>query len=142
MPNWVIEGILATSPRPGYSPGPEHSVPAPVVEDWLRETHAFGVASIICLIDQDQLWLYGRSLPEGLVERYRSSGFEVAHIPTADQQTVPFTAEQYETAWQAFEMLPKPVLVHCSAGMDRTGRVVRHILERLETSGEEIEANV
>jgi protein-tyrosine phosphatase len=142
MPNWVIEGVLATSPRPGYRPGPEHSVPADVVEAWIDETRHFGVASIICLIDRDQLWLYSRSLPEGLVGRYRASGFEVAHIPTVDQQTVPFTRAQYEEAWAAFEALPKPVLVHCSAGMDRTGRVVAHILERLEETGEEIEANV
>ena len=137
MPNWVIEGVLATSPRPGYRPGPEHAVPEHVVEDWLAETKTFGISSIICLIAGDQLWLYHRSVPEGLIERYRLSGFEVAHIPTLDQQTHPFTPEQYEQAWQSFVELPKPVLVHCSAGMDRTGRIVNHIiseLERLETS--------
>lgn len=132
MPNWVIEGVLATSPRPGYRPGPEHSVPEHVVEDWLSQTRDFGVSSIMCLIAGDQLWLYQRSIPEGLLERYRSYGFEVAHIPTLDQQTNPFTTAQYEQAWQAFVSLPKPVLVHCSAGMDRTGRVVSHILGQLE----------
>lgn len=137
MPNWVIDGLLATSPRPGYRPGPEHSVPEHVVDEWVAETRAFGVNSIICLIAADQLWLYHRSLPEGLLQRYRSSGFVVEHIPTLDQQTNPFSAEQYEQAWRAFVDLPKPVLVHCSAGMDRTGRIVNHILgelERLETA--------
>jgi len=137
MPNWVIEGVLATSPRPGYRPGPEHSVPAHVVEEWLAETKAFGINSIISLIAGDQLWLYRHSVPEGLIERYRLTGFEVAHIPALDQQTHPFTPEQYEQAWHSFLELPKPVLVHCSAGMDRTGRIVNHIvaeLERLEIS--------
>ncbi len=131
MPNWVVEGLLATSPRPGFRPGPELAVPEGVVEEWLLEAQAFGVASIICLIGDDQLWLYRRSVPEGLVARYRQAGFTVAHIPTLDQQTHPFTPDQYDLAWEHFQRLPKPVLVHCSAGMDRTGRIVRHILDRL-----------
>jgi len=132
MPNWVIEGVLATSPRPGYAPGPEHQVPLNVVRDWVQETLNFGIASVICLIHDDQLPLYHRSLPQGLISFYRESGLEVAHVPTFDQLTVPFSPAQYEEAWRAFLALPKPVLVHCSAGMDRTGRIVRHILERLD----------
>lgn len=131
MPNWVVEGIIATSPRPGFTPGPEHTVVDGIVEAWVDEAREFGIASIICLIGADQLWLYRRSVPEGLIERYRSAGFDVCHIPTVDQQTHPFSEEQYEHAWESFQRLPKPVLVHCSAGMDRTGRVVRYILERL-----------
>ena len=132
MPNWVVEGIIATSPRPGFTPGPEHTVVDGIVEAWVDEAREFGIASIICLIGADQLWLYRRSVPEGLIERYRSAGFEVCHIPTVDQQTHPFTEGQYEHAWESFQRLPKPVLVHCSAGMDRTGRVVRYILDRLD----------
>ena len=134
MPNWVVEGVIATSPRPGFTPGPEHTVVDGIVEAWVDEAREFGIASIICLIGADQLWLYRRSVPEGLIERYRSAGFEVCHIPTVDQQTHPFTDEEYEFAWESFQELPKPVLVHCSAGMDRTGRVVRYILERLDGS--------
>ena len=134
MPNWVVEGLIATSPRPGYRPGPEHTVPEGVLEAWVDDAREFGIASIICLIGGDQLWLYRRVAPDGLIASYRSAGFEVCHIPTADQQTHPFTPDEYEHAWESFQRLPKPVLVHCSAGMDRTGRVVNHILERLRTS--------
>lgn len=132
MPNWVIENLIATSPRPGYSPGPEHSVPVHVVDEWVSVTLDFGIRSIMCLIDEDQLWLYRHSLPEGLIVRYKNAGFTVAHIPTLDHLTHPFTPEQYELAWHSFLELPKPVLVHCSAGMDRTGRIVNHLLAQLE----------
>lgn len=135
MPNWVIEDVLATSPRPGFSPGPELTVGVGVVETWVEEALAFGIRSIICLIAGDQLWLYRKAVPEGLIVRYEASGFEVTHIPTMDQQTVPFTEDQYDMAWHGFKTMPKPVLVHCSAGMDRTGRIVRHILDHLSLLG-------
>lgn len=131
MPNWVIEGLIATSPRPGYRPGPEHTIHDDSVDRWIEDVRQFGIRSVMCLIGNDQLWLYRKVTPEGLVERYRASGLEVFHLPTMDQLTHPFTDDQYEAAWEAFQQLPKPVVVHCSAGMDRTGRVVRYITERL-----------
>jgi protein tyrosine phosphatase (PTP) superfamily phosphohydrolase (DUF442 family) len=134
VPNWVIRDVLATSPRPGYVSGSEVRVHAGVVDEWLLEVLEFGIRSVICLIDRSQLWLYDHAIPEGLLTRYRQAGLEVAHVPTPDQQTIPFTPEQYEAALRAFLELPKPVLVHCSAGMDRTGRVVGHILATLEGS--------
>jgi protein-tyrosine phosphatase len=128
MPYWVIENVLATSPRPGYRPGEEARVEVQAVDAWIADARDFGIRSIICLLDRDQLWLYRTPL----VQSYREAGFAVAHIPTFDHQMHPFTPEQYEQAWESFLELPKPVLVHCSAGYDRTGRIVGHILARLE----------
>ena len=132
MPKWIREGELAISTRPGYRPGAEFRVSREAVDAWVAEMQEAGIASIICLLAGDQLPLYDRALPEGLVGHYRAVGFDVAHIPTTDGQQEPFTSGQLETAWRAFRRLPKPVLVHCSAGFDRTGRIVGHILERLD----------
>lgn len=130
-PTWVIEGYLARSPRPGYRPGAEAAVPRDAVEAWVERVRQFGIASIICLLATDQLPLYEPALPGGLLRYYREAGFQVAHVPTPDALMRPYTEEQLEAAWHAFRQLPKPVLVHCSAGYDRTGWVVEHILTRL-----------
>jgi protein-tyrosine phosphatase len=131
MPTWILRHELAISPRPGYRPGAEFRVPREAVDLWVEEMRAAGIASIICLLAGDQLPLYERALPGGLIRHYEDAGFRVAHIPTADGQKEPFTVDQLERAWDAFSRLPKPVLVHCSAGFDRTGRVIDYLLRRL-----------
>lgn len=130
---WIRDGLLATGQRPGYSPGAEFSVSRDVVDDWIAEKQRAGIASIICLLAGDQLPLYDRALPQGLLQFYSESGFVVANIASPDGMTDPYTAEQLQQAWQTFQDLPKPVLVHCSAGHDRTGRVVEFILRHLES---------
>ncbi len=128
---WIRDGQLATGQRPGYSPGAEFSVARQAIDEWVEEKHRAGIASIICLLAGDQLPLYNRALPQGLLQFYSEAGFAVANIASPDGMTDPFTAEQFEQAWQAFQTLPKPVLVHCSAGYDRTGRMVEFLLDRL-----------
>ena len=135
MVSWIIEGELAVSARPGFAPGEERAVPAAAVEAWIAGAREAGVRSVICLLGDDQLPLYTEALPKGLLARYRAAGLEVAHHGVRDGLTDPFTPAQLEEAWESFRRLPKPVLVHCSAGHDRTGRVVRHILGRLDGEG-------
>ena len=136
MVSWIIRGELAVSSRPGYAPGEERAVPLAAVEAWIEEDAQGGRAvGHLPAGRRSAAALRGGALPEGLLGRYRASGFEVAHLGVRDGLTEPYTAAQLDEAWASFRRLPKPVLVHCSAGYDRTGRVVRHILGRLEEAG-------
>lgn len=128
---WVIPGVLARSARPGRPLGPYTNVPRDHVDNWLDGLRKMGVNSIICLLDDQHLCLYS-DLPEGLVEYYRSAGFAVAHIMIRDPVLGgAVTNAALERTWHAYQELPKPVLVHCSAGRDRTGKAVDYLLKKL-----------
>lgn len=131
MVSWVIRDQLARSSRPGYADERDAMVARMDVDRWLEKVRSVGIKSIICLLAEDQLVLYS-SLPSGLVAYYQQAGFSVAHIPAHDYQSPPLTARHLEQIWNAYQSLPKPVLVHCSAGRDRTGCAIKYITDRVD----------
>jgi|TARA_B100000809_G_scaffold250461_1_gene282948 protein-tyrosine phosphatase len=124
-PEWVLIEELAKSPRPGY---PDRvSINREVVDEWIEKVKDMKISSIICFLSDDQLPFYS-GLPSGLIQYYRDAGFDVAHIPEADYKTPPLSEEGVREAVVSFEKLQKPVLVHCSAGLARTGMAIDAIL--------------
>jgi protein tyrosine phosphatase (PTP) superfamily phosphohydrolase (DUF442 family) len=124
-PEWVLPELLAKSPRPGY-PGRE-GTSKEVVDEWIENIRAMGVRSIICFLSDHQLAFYS-DLPSGLIQYYRDAGFDVAHIPEDDYKSPPLSEEGVREAVASFERLQKPALVHCSAGLARTGMAIDAIL--------------
>ena len=125
---WVIPGRLARSARPGFDGPSATDVDPAEVEAWLDQARQNGVRSILCLLDERQLGFYSR-LPGGLLESYRRAGMEVASLQVADGQVPAIPEADLLRVGQAFVNLPAPLLIHCSAGIDRTGAAVAYILK-------------
>ena len=125
-----IPDLLFATSRPGYDYGSNAQVSPEVVSQWIAEAKSVGAKSIICLLNEQHLKLYA-GLPVGLLQAYRNAGFEVGHVPVVDHQRPPLSDTELKAVEKHFHELPKPALIHCSAGIDRTGAAVRHLKSRM-----------
>lgn len=142
---WVIDRQLACAQRPlrdhpqfggrhRLSPGARNGV-----LEWVDRIVGCGFRSIICLSHPNELQYYdGLNLhPDGLLGYYESCGLVVCRLPWPDpahsrtpEERARRMAKVHEIKQQAmaaFEKLPKPVLLHCSAGIDRSPPVAAFI---------------
>ena len=132
-PEWVIEGVIARSQRPGY-PADKPSVEK--IRNWAENVRTLGIKSVLCILDNPQIAHY-RAVGlegDGLFGFYQSLGLEVAHVEAKDHKKPPLHDKELEAVWEAYQRLEKPVLVHCSAGRDRTGAALELILSKLGRS--------
>lgn len=151
--HWVIEGELACAHRPlRHHPnfgGSGKTLPPNARKnlfEWTARVFDAGIRSIICLMHPKEIRLYA-DLDLGsanLIEFYRDQGFYVEHIPWDDPAHRPsldratFQDELRcvrEEALIAFAKLPKPVLIHCSAGIDRSAPVAAYIFYKRHNAG-------
>ena len=85
-----IPNLLFATSRPGYDYGANVPVSPEVVSLWIAEVESIGAKSIICLLNEQHLKLYG-GLPAALLQAYRDAGFEVGHVPVVDHQRPPLS---------------------------------------------------
>ena len=131
MFRWVIGEQLARGPRPRMKKEPASQVSQHTVDVWLDKTReSFGIRSVICLLDQRQLRLYTQ-VHMDLVSYYRASGFQAAHLPVRNYKHPALSERELEKVWKAYKKLEKPVLIHCSAGLGRTGKAVSYVKQKL-----------
>ena len=142
---WLLNGDLACSQRPlrdhpifGGRRRPLPPKAKPLVIEWADRVQSLGVRSIISLLEDGQHEKYyirgGLDLhPQGLYGYYGSRGFEYCIIPIVDSPKSLRSNQGRvleERVLAAFDQMRKPVLLHCSAGIDRTSPVAAYIVSK------------
>lgn len=140
---WIIPDELACSHRPlryhqlfGGSARSLAPDAAPYVRDWADMIATYGIESIICLMSATEVGFY-RDLELGTSDliAFYESRFEVRHLPwedpahsKTDHSIIEARKREIRVAaLDAFDALLRPVLLHCSAGVDRSAPIAAYI---------------
>lgn len=145
----VIPGELMCSYRPlrrHHNPefrGPQRDLPAeaaPALLDWIQKMRTAGIRAIISLMGPAEIAHYATVASEldaeDLIGLYESHGFNVRSIPWEDplyrvgqggRSYKDQLREAREKSLRAFDELSKPVLLHCSSGIQRSSPVAAFI---------------
>lgn len=150
---WVISNDLACSQRPlrdhpeFHDKKPLPPEAGPYVVRWVKRVCKAGIRSVICLMHPKELRYYDGliGMEDGLLALYREVGLQVCHLQWADPAHSK-TAKEREAlraqvvvikvkALEAFGELPRAVLVHCSAAIDRSTPVAAYIAANSKSPG-------
>jgi hypothetical protein len=142
---WVIPEQLACAHRPlrkhpDYD-GSQVDLPpdaAPLVLQWVRRIKDEGIQSVVAIMGDRELDHYDLTAigVSGLLELYEREGLRVRRIDWQDPAHTAVSVglsydEQLQqartAALEAFDTLPKPVLIHCSSGIQRSSPVAAFI---------------
>ena len=136
---WVPSLQAGRSSRPGFDLDCE-TVTDGVLRDWIVAVKGIGVRSIICLLSEAEMeWWYSH-LPRGLVGAYQAARIEAVSIPVPLDIPGVLTQKQMKDLEEAFARLPRPTLIHCSAGQVRSGAALRHLVEHIIVRGHQVDA--
>jgi len=146
---WIIPDELACAQRPlrhhpryGGSGSPIPREATPLVVEWAEQVKLEGVASIIDFMHDRDLRCYeSLDLPGGNFRAFlQDRGFAVVPLPWEDpahSRTDPVQKrarleEMRKLALRAYDDLPKPVLLICSAAIDRSAPAAAFIWKHRE----------
>jgi len=130
---WVLPGIMARSCRPCYN----DDIPTILlVKKWLEEVAGMKIKSVLCLLSQEQLDEFYGANGIQLLDLYRKNGLIVGHVPVPDYQMPPLNSANLANIEKMLAKLPRPWLIHCSAGIDRTGAAVEFVQNQVLSSGQ------
>ena len=142
---WVSAGHLACSQRPlrdhplFHDKKPLPPEAGPHVVNWVERIAKEGICSIVCLMHPSELRYYNGliGMEDGLLALYRHAGLQVCSLPWPDpahgkdpeeRKALRARVEVIKIkALDAFRRLPKPVLIHCSAAIDRSTPVAAYV---------------
>lgn len=111
--------------RPGYAPGSPAEAP---VEHWAEAMRGAGIERVCCLLHPPQLARYLDLL--GQYEREFGAD-RVHHAPIKDYHLAdPETVDDIVSFLREADRADEPTVVHCAAGLGRTGHVLAAWLVR------------
>ncbi len=121
---WLPQLQVARASRPGQNLS-QRKIQA-ALDQWIRSVVASGFKSIVCLLSERELALYSH-MAGGLLAQYERKGVESVSIPIPIDRSPVLTAGDRAQIMDAFLRLPKPLLIHCSAGVVRSGAALRFL---------------